>query len=404
MGKESGRVSHIMEDFNLPLDRDILQLQDHVIRHRRWLHRHPQTGFREEDARDYILRALRGMHFDRITVLAGTGIKAVLRGTCPVRTLAFRADMDALAVPEKTGLEFASEYDGFMHACGHDGHMAMLLGFAQWLSENRDRLKDNVVLLFQPSEESVGGASPMIREGALDDPEVDAIFGYHIMPEVPQGKVGLKAGPLMASTCEFGIDIMGKSAHGAMPQKGIDAILAASYYITMLQGILTRKVDPLSQALITVGKLEAGQARNVLASRAHMEGILRTFDSRVAESVKHDMMDLLAGLERSFGVTTDFRDLVYYPPVVNDPEWTARVKEILPGGMFYPAHPLMIAEDFAWYQQKVPGVFLFLGSRNEELGYIHPLHSDRFQFDEEILLTGIQLDKNILLGLGGIVE
>ena len=381
----------------MKLDNDILELRDNVIRHRRWLHRHPQTGFREEDARDYILRFLRSLDFDEITILAKTGVKAVIRGKQPTNTLAFRADMDALAITEETGLEFASEYDGFMHACGHDGHMAMLLGFAQWLSGNKMGLKDNVVLLFQPSEESIGGASPMIREGALDDPEVDCIFGYHIMPEVPQGKIGFKAGALMASTCEFGIDILGLSSHGAMPHKGIDAILAASHFITLMQGILTRRVDPFQQALITIGKLEAGDARNILASKAHMEGIMRTFDSGVAQSLKRYLTDLLRGLEVSHGVKTAFKELVYYPPVVNHPELTARLEEILPQDMLYPVSPMMIAEDFSYYQQKIPGVFLFLGSRNEELDYIHPLHSSGFQFDEDILLTGIQLYKDILL-------
>jgi amidohydrolase len=305
--------------------------------------------------------------------------------------------MDALAITEETGLEFASEYNGFMHACGHDGHMAMLLGFAQWLSENKAGLKENVVLLFQPSEESVGGALPMIQEGALSNPAVDCIFGWHIMPEIPQGKIGLKAGALMASTSEFSIDIHGVSAHGAMPHRGIDSIVAAAHFITMLQGILTRRIDPFQQALVTIGKLQAGEARNILAPDAHMEGIMRTFDSEVSRSIKQHIQELLKGLEASHGVMTEYKEHVWYPPVINHPELAARLEEIIPHDMLHPINPMMIAEDFSFYQQRVPGVFLYLGSKSEELGFTNPLHSSCFQFDEEILLTGIQLNKNILL-------
>lgn len=381
----------------MKIDNDIQQLRENVVRHRRWLHRHPQTGYLEEDARDYILNFLKTLDFDEITVLAKTGVKAVIKGTQPTNTLAFRADMDALAITEETGLEFASEYNGFMHACGHDGHMAMLLGFAQWLSENKAGLKENVVLLFQPSEESVGGALPMIQEGALSNPAVDCIFGWHIMPEIPQGKIGLKAGALMASTSEFSIDIHGVSAHGAMPHRGIDSIVAAAHFITMLQGILTRRIDPFQQALVTIGKLQAGEARNILAPDAHMEGIMRTFDSEVSRSIKQHIQELLKGLEASHGVITEYKEHVWYPPVINHPELAARLEEIIPHDMLHPINPMMIAEDFSFYQQRVPGVFLYLGSKSEELGFTNPLHSSCFQFDEEILLTGIQLNKNILL-------
>jgi amidohydrolase len=388
-----------MSEVIMNLDKDIKQLKENVVAHRRWLHRHPQIGFQEVDARDYIIDFLKTLDFDEVSILAKTGVKAVIKGTQPSKTFAFRADMDALAVTEETGVDFASEYEGFMHACGHDGHMAMLLGFAQWLSENKANLKDNVVLLFQPSEETVGGADPMIQEGALDDPKVDCIFGYHIMPEIPQGKIGLKAGPLMASTSEFVIDIYGVSAHGAMPHRGVDSIVAAAYFITMLQGILTRRIDPFQQALVTIGKLQAGEARNILAPKTHMEGTMRTFDSSVSEKIKKHIQELLKGLEVSHGVRTEFKEMVYYPPVINNSELTAKLEEIIPSDMLFAINPMMIAEDFSYYQQKVPGVFLYLGSKNKQLGYTYPLHSSCFQFDESILLTGIQLYKNILLGL-----
>ncbi|MDD2502482.1 MAG: M20 family metallopeptidase, partial [Clostridia bacterium] len=254
----------------MKIDFDIAKLRDQVISHRRWLHQYPQIGYQEEKARDYIINFLKDLNFDEIKIMARTGIKAVIKGKEEEKTLAFRADMDALSITEETELEYASKHKGFMHACGHDGHMAMLLGFAQWLSENKENLSYNVVLLFQPSEETVGGALPMIEEGALQNPDVDCIFGYHIMPEVPQGKIGLLSGPLMASTTEFTIDLTGISAHGAMPHKGVDAILAAAHYITQMQSILTRRIDPFQQAVVTIGKFQGGEARNILASNVRM--------------------------------------------------------------------------------------------------------------------------------------
>lgn len=381
----------------MQIDDNIMRLRDNVIHHRRWLHRYPQTGFKEELARDYIISFLKSLQFDEVHIMAGTGVKAVIYGKGGGRTLAFRADMDGLAVTEKTGLEYASELKGYMHACGHDGHMAILLGFAQWLSENKSDLTHNVVLLFQPSEETAGGALPMIQEGALNDPDVDYIFGYHIMPEIPQGKIGLKAGPLMASTSEFTIELRGVSAHGAMPHKGVDAIVAASHFIVQLQSVLTRRIDPFQQALVTIGRLQAGDARNILAASARMEGILRTFDDKASMAVKNHITELLKGMEISQAISWVFQELVYYPPVVNHEGLTEKLQAIIPQSMQQTVKPMMIAEDFSYYQQQIPGVFLYLGSRNEERGYTWPLHSDRFQFDEDIMLTGIQLYKEILL-------
>mgnify|MGYP000941350107 CR=1 FL=1 len=380
----------------MKIDSDILALRPQVVFHRRWLHQYPQIGFQEEKARDYIINFLETLNFDEIKILAKTGVKAVIKGKEGEKTFAFRADMDALSITEETGLEYSSQHKGFMHACGHDGHMAMLLGFAQWLSENKANLKHNVVLLFQPSEETVGGALPMIEEGALQDPEVDCIFGYHIMPEVPQGKIGLLSGPLMASTTEFTIDLTGISAHGAMPHKGVDVILAAAHYITQMQSIISRRIDPFQQALISIGKIQGGEARNILAPNVHMEGIIRTFDEDTSFLIKKYMKDLLKGMEISHGIGGEFKELVYYPPVINDQELTDKVKSMVAQEMLHPINPMTIAEDFSYFQQHVPGLFIFLGSRNEEKGYTHPLHSNQFQFDEGILLTGIQLYKNIL--------
>jgi len=377
------------------LDKDILALEKEVIAHRRWLHSHPEIGFEVYKTRDYILEQLNKYGFDEVSLLAGTGIKAVMRGKVGARTLAFRADMDALAIEEKTGLEFASKRKGFMHACGHDGHMAILLGFAQWLSQNKDNIDDNFVLVFQPDEEREGGALPMIKEGLLDAPKVDAIFGLHVLPDIPQGKIGVKAGPLMAQTCEVDIEVMGKSAHCATPHKGVDTIVAAAHFINALQSIITRTIDSSQEAVFSIGRIYGGDTRNILAEQVTLECTVRTFSDDLYQNIKGKVLDLLEGMEKSHGVKSSYNEGVYYPPVINHEEWTQKLINILPKEQYMEAKPLMIAEDFSYYQREVPGVFMFLGSYNQAKGYIHPLHSNRFNFDEEILLYGVQLYKNI---------
>ncbi|NLJ67087.1 MAG: amidohydrolase [Clostridiales bacterium] len=380
----------------LNLDGDIQELKKSVISHRRWLHQYPEIGFDVYGTRDYILEKLDEYGFNEIEVLAETGIKVVIRGKVGRRTLAFRADMDALAIEEKTGLDYASRKKGIMHACGHDGHMAILLGLAEWISQNRDVLEDNIVLVFQPDEENEGGALPMIREGLLEKPRVDAFFGLHILPDLPEGMIGTKTGPLMAQTSEVNIEIVGKSAHGAMPHNGVDTIVVAAQFINALQSIISRSIDPTENAIITIGRIYGGDTRNILAERVVMESTIRTFSDEVYKRIRHKILDLLDGLKKAYGVETKFHAGVYYPPVINDAVWTKKVIDILTPEQYIEVHPLMIAEDFSNYQKEVPGVFLFLGSYNEQKGLIHPLHSNLFNFDEKILLQGLQLYKNII--------
>jgi amidohydrolase len=380
----------------LILDGDVQKLEESVISHRRWLHQYPEIGFDVYGTKDYILKKLNEYGFEEIKILSKTGIKVVIRGKVGKRTLAFRADMDALAIEEKTGLDFASRRKGVMHACGHDGHMAILLGLAEWLSQNKDTLEDNIVLIFQPDEENEGGALPMIKEGLLEDPKVDAIFGLHILPDLPEGMIGTKVGPLMAQTSEVNIEIVGKSAHGAMPHNGIDTIVVASQFITALQSIISRGIDPTENAIITIGRIYGGDTRNILAESVMMECTIRTFSDKIYHRIRQKILDLLDGLKKSHGVETKFHEGVYYPPVINDVVWTKKVIEILNPEQYIEVNPLMIAEDFSNYQKIVPGVFLFLGSGNDKKGLVHPLHSSLFNFDEKILLQGIQLYKNII--------
>jgi hippurate hydrolase len=382
------------------VDAEVYQLKDRLTQHRRHLHKYPETGFDVSSTRDYILSWLKKWGFDEIRIVAGSGIKAVMKGKDGGTTLAFRADMDALPLNEKTGIEFASVNCGRMHACGHDGHMAILLGLAEWLSLRKEELKGNVVLIFQPAEETVGGALPMIKEGVLENPGVDAIFGFHLLPDIPQGKIGLKAGPVMAQTCEFTVEVTGKSAHGAMPHRGVDALLAACYFVNAVHGLIGRWVSPDDKALLTIGKLHAGENRNIIAGKATIEGIIRTFDDGVYERIKESIQGLLSGLELSHQVKAQYREDVYYPVVNNDANLVSQVEKFLPPDVLQDIQPLMIAEDFSYYQQRVPGVYMFLGCRNESKGFTAPLHSSKFNFDEEVLLYGLQIYHDIIKGFG----
>nr|MDD6336661.1 amidohydrolase [bacterium] len=250
-----------------------------------------------------------------------------------------------------------------------------------------------MVLIFQPAEESIGGAHPMVENGVLKNPDVDEVYGMHIFPGVPQGKIGLKTGPLMASTTEFVLSFHGKPSHGAMPQHGRDALLAAASFLTQVQGIIARGLDPMSPALLTVGKLEAGNRRNIIPDLARMEGIIRTFDEDTYASLKAQLMRLIHSVEEMYEVKAEYVEETYYPAVNNAPQCVERVRAIV-GDMAYDAQAQLIAEDFSYYQKECPGAYFFLGAGREGA---MPLHSDAFCFDESILFTGT----GILLALVG---
>ena len=370
--------------------------------HRRWLHTHPETGFDLPETHDYIEKYLRGLGCFEITTLARTGIKALYRGG-DKPAAAFRSDMDALSLTEQTGLSFASAHEGVMHACGHDGHMAIMLGFAQWIAGHREQIDRDVVLLFQPAEESVGGAKPMIEEGALSDPQAAAVFGLHVYPGLPLGKVGFCAGPMMAQTCEFDIEIHGKSAHGALPHQGVDAVSAAVAVIEGLQQIVSRRMDPYKSAVITIGRLRAGERRNIVAERALLEGTLRTFDPGTYRDIRQYIDSLLQGVGQSYGVTTDLTEVVVYPAVVNPPGLVRSVSGLL-GDRYQRVAPLTIAEDFSYYQQEVPGLFMLLGSGAGEGGVSYPLHSSRFDLDEAVLTAGLETYIDLLTNMDTLLD
>ncbi len=356
--------------------------------HRRALHRIPELGCEERKTQAYLRRQLEALAPDDLRAFADTGLRCVFRGKGEGRTLAFRADMDALPVEEPKGCAFASEHPGRMHACGHDGHMAILLAFAEWASAHRGELPGDTVLLFQPAEETVGGAERMVREGALLGPDVEAVYGLHMMPDVPIGRIACCPGPIMAQTSEMDFILTGQTAHGATPHLGRDAISAMAHLLTLFQTTLARSVDPCAQALLTIGRVEAGTQRNILAERAVMEGIVRTFSNDVYAKLESRILDDLRGVEAAFGVKAEFIRRVFYPCTDNDAAEFERVRDAA-GECFLPAKPRMTAEDFSYYQLSVPGAFAFCGCMDEAHGA--PLHSPLFGFDEAALVPGLAL-------------
>jgi amidohydrolase len=375
------------------------QIYSEIVDIRRKLHQIPETGLNEVKTSQVIKEKLIEYGYE-VEEVAKTGVIACKKGTSSSGAIAFRADMDALMVEEKTGASYASSHEGRMHACGHDGHMAILLGLAKYLSKIEDVKKD-VMLIFQPAEEGPGGAKIIVDEGYLNKYNVEAIFGLHIYPGIEEGKIGVASGPLMAQNGEIDITVHGKSSHGAMPHVGTDSILAASQLLLAYQSIVSRNIDPIDGAVLTIGKIQGGEARNIIAGRVSMSGTMRAFSTQVYQTIKSRMQEINEGIEKSFNcrVEMDIKD--YYPPVINDSGLYSIVKEAL-GDRAIDIRPMMISEDFSYYQQVVPGFFMMLGARNEAQGFIHPLHSCYFNFNEEILMHGVEAFIEICKKMGAL--
>lgn len=356
--------------------------------YRRDLHQIPELAFDLFLTSDYVKKELENMGYQPL-ITAKTGLIAVKKGKSN-DAIAFRSDMDALPVTELTKFNFLSKHEGKMHACGHDGHMSMLLGFAEYVSKLKD-LNQTIVFIFQPAEEGPGGAKVIIEEGIFERYNIKKIFGIHLYPGLEEGLYGLVNGPMMAQNGEFNIHVHGKSAHGAQPHLGSDALLAASHLVTQYHSILSRFLDPLDPAVITVGTTLGGEARNIIAQDVKMTGTIRSFNQVVYEKIKRKMRDIDLGISKSFDVVVQNDIIDYYPPVINDSKLFQMLESSMKDNEYQILKPMMFAEDFAFYQQKVPGMFVMLGTKNEELGYIHPLHSCYFNFDEKVLIKGVEL-------------
>src|SRR6056297_131330 len=365
------------------------EYKNEVVEMRRDLHKIPEIGFETKKTADYLKEKLLNYGFEIKEVLKN-GLIAYKKGSSLKKAVAFRADMDGLNLSEKTGVDFSSTNPGKMHGCGHDAHMTILLNFARYLSEFYE-LKRDVVLIFQPAEESPGGAEPLVKSGIFTEYNIAAIFGLHIYPGLEEGKIGIKSGPLTAQSGEVDIDIIGEGSHGAQPHDGKDALFIASQLLSNYQGIISRNFDPLKSGVVTFGKMESGSVRNVLAAKARLEGTIRAFTEDKYELIKKRLKMINEGMEKAHDVEIEMEIRDFYPPVNNNQNLYEMIDKILDDNEKVNMGALMIAEDFSYYQKAGPGFFFMLGSQNNKKGFTYPLHNEKFNFSEAIIFKGISL-------------
>lgn len=373
----------------MSMDRELEEL----TKIRRSLHRIPEIAFDLPQTSQFIKDKLSDYGYSPISV-AGSGWLAVVEGKSP-EAIAFRADMDALEVTEENSLDFCSVHPGRMHACGHDGHMTMLLGLAGWLKTQPQPAK-TIVLVFQPAEEGPGGARVIVESGLLEKLKVQKIYGFHLYPGLPEGKLGLTEGPFMARCGEFDITIQGKGSHAGQAHLGADALVAGARVIEAVQTIVSRNQNPLLPLVVNLGTMKAGEARNTVASHASLTGTIRAFDEGSFNNAVQRLEEICRGVGEVTRTRIEFVIRPLYPEVHNDVAMIRALKERLPETEYEVLQPVMLAEDFSYYQEKFRGAFLFLGIRREDLGFIHPLHSARFNFSETVLVKGVAIYRTIL--------
>jgi amidohydrolase len=369
-------------------------LQPQVVEWRRQLHQHPELGFKEHLTAEFVSQKLQEWGIEHQTGIAQTGIVATIASGKPGQILAIRADMDALPIQEENEVPYRSQHDGIMHACGHDGHTAIALATAYYLSQHRDTFKGTVKIIFQPAEEGPGGAQPMIAAGVLSD--VDAIIGLHLWNNLPLGTVGVRSGALMAAVECFSCTILGKGGHGAMPHQTVDSIVVAAQVVNALQTVVARNVNPLESAVVTVGELHAGTANNIIADTARLSGTVRYFSPTFAGYFGQRVEQIIAGVCQSHGATYDLEYWRLYPPVINDSGIAELVRSVAaevietPVGIV-PECQTMGGEDMSFFLQEVPGCYFFLGSANPTKNLAYPHHHPRFDFDETALGMGVEI-------------
>lgn len=377
---------------------EVKKIEDKMITWRRELHAIPELELDLPQTSAYIRKVLDELGIEQIPLLEGNAIVGLIRGKEEGKTIALRADMDGLPIAEQTGLEFSSA-NGCMHACGHDGHMAMLLGAAKLLQEHRHLLKGNVKLLFQPGEESPGGALPMIEQGAMDHPKVDAVMGLHngnLHKEIPKGKIGVRYGPMMAAADRLFIKIKGKGSHGAYPEQSVDPITIAAELICALQTIVSRETAAVDPAVLSICKIQGGYSTNIIPGEVELEGTVRTFNHETRRRIARRIEELTKGLTAAMQAEVEVRYEFKYPPLINSDSFTdffvASAKKILPEeDIVYLKDPVMGAEDMAYFLEKAPGTYFFLSNSGFIGGESYPHHNAKFDIDESLFYKGTSL-------------
>ena len=371
------------------------------VRYRRHFHAHPELSMEEHATAAFVERELRAFGYDEIRTRIGeTGVLATLRGGRPGPVTLLRADMDALPVAELNEVPYRSGNDGVMHACGHDGHTAILLTAASELFERREAVAGTLVFCFQPGEEGHSGNKLMIEDGALEDPHVDRTFALHLYSGLDAGTIGVRDGAFFASSDRFEIDVIGKGGHGAMPDGAVDPVVGAAQLVTMLQTIVSREVAPRQPVVVTVGAFHAGTTFNVIPDRAQLQGTVRAFDETVRAELPERIERVLRGLTSAMRLDYRFAYHFVYPSTVNDPAMNAIVREVAretigSENVVDPHDIVMWAEDMSFMQQQRPGAYFLVGARGPQIGR-EPHHSARFDIDESALAVGVRM----MVGLG----
>lgn len=376
-------------------------LQDAITLRRR-LHENPELGLVLPDTQRAVLESLDGLDVEIATGGSTSAVVATVRGTKPGPTILLRADMDALPMNEESGVPFASQQQGRMHACGHDSHVAMLAGAAQLLARRRGEFAGTVKLLFQPGEEGHGGARILIAEGLLDvEPRVDAAFAIHVDPSLPKGRIATRPGPILASGDLISIDIDGRGGHASMPHHAVDPIPVACEIVMALQTLVTRRIDAFDPVVITITRIQAGTTGNVIPPKAHLLGTLRSVSEKARETARDGIRRVAEGVAAAHGVDAKVHLVPGYPVTVNDAEFAAFARAVATEVVGDEAvidmrAPIMGAEDFSYVLQRVPGALVFLGVRPPD-GPGEPLHSSKMRIDEDAMATGIALHAAVAL-------
>lgn len=379
------------------------EIYEDVVRWRRDFHKYPELGRNEMRTKERIVEILRKSPVEIKENVGGYGVVALLRGAEAGDTIAFRADMDALPIVEINDKEFKSINEGVMHGCGHDGHMAILLGVIHVLCKVREHIKGNIKFIFQPAEElaPIGGAKLMIEEGVLENPKVSKIFGLHIWPGIEEGCIGIKEGAIMASSDPFTIEVKGKSGHASAPNEAIDGVVITANIVTALQTIVSRNVSPLETAVVTIGKMNSGKAYNVIADDGILEGTVRTLNNQVKKDIVNKMEVMVNNLCEAYGGYGKVYYQEGYPALINskaEVEQVVKATEEALGEdkVTWVKNSAMGGEDFARYVEKVPGAFFWLGAGISE----YPIHHPKFDFNEEIMKDGIEIFVRLALQEG----
>ena len=368
----------------------IHQYVQEAIADRRYFHQHPELSGIEYETTAYIANRLQQLGIERLP-FKEPGVVGYIKGTKGSKTIALRADIDALPVTEEADVDFSSKNEGVMHACGHDGHTAILLAVAKWLVEHREQVAPNVILIFQSAKEiTPSGADALVRQGVLQN--VDAIYGLHLWQGMEKGKIGLAHGPMMASIDDFEITIQGAGGHGSMPHETVDPIYIASHIIQGLQSIISRKLDAVDSAVISVGQIEAGTTYNIIPDRAKLIGTIRALSPNAVALAKREIVQISERMAEAFGGTASVEYIVGTPPLVNDVQCARRVQRVIEqtfgAAHFEEVKPVMGGEDFAYYTERAKGAFVFVGMGGE--GSKYPHHHPKFTIDEEVIPNAIQ--------------